>query len=149
MSAMKWTHEQFSDMSWHDNHVHGLRVVEGSHGTGELILDLDYILEWLCEMDGTKFKIVPVNLTFLEVCDLRVSLDYATPTAALSPFSIHSIERFSESRGHYVAEMWKIAINWPKGEITFQAKGYEQRAIGAVVVSGSQCLLPAERNHIL
>ncbi len=149
MSAMKWTNEQFSDMSWHDNHVHGFRVVEGPYGAGELILDLDYILEWLCEPDGTKFKIVPVHLTFLEVCDLRVFLDYATPTAALGPFSIHSIERFSESRGHYVAEMWKISINWPKGEITFQAKGYEQHVTGAVVLSASQCLLPAERKHIL
>ena len=43
MAVMRWTHEQFSEMSWHDNHVHALRVVEGPHGTGELILDLDYV----------------------------------------------------------------------------------------------------------
>jgi hypothetical protein len=24
-----WTHETFDSMSWHDNHVHSLRIVEG------------------------------------------------------------------------------------------------------------------------
>jgi len=144
---MRWTHEQFSEMSWHDNHVHALRVVEGPHGTGELILDLDYILEWMNEPDGYKFKIVPAVLKFVGVSDLRLSLDYATPTAALGPFSIHSIHRHTESRERYVAEIWKISINWPKGEITFEAKGYEQNATAAAVVSDSQCLRPAERNH--
>ena len=142
-----WTHEQFSEMSWHDNHVHALRVVEGPHGTGELILDLDYILEWMNGPDGYKFKIVPVALKFVGVSDLRLSLDYATPTAALGPFSIHSIDRHTEPREHYVAEIWKISINWPKGEITFEAKGYEQQATGAAVVSSSQWLQPAERSH--
>jgi hypothetical protein len=31
-----WTQEAFDSMSWHDNHVHGLRVVEGEHGAGEM-----------------------------------------------------------------------------------------------------------------
>lgn len=135
MFVTKWTHEQFSEMSWHDNHVHAFRIVEGPHGAGKLILDLDYILEWICESNGYKFKIIPVDLTFLDVSELRLSLDYATPTAALGPFSIHSIERVSEPRTHYVAELWKIAINWPKGEIMFEAKGYEQHATGPVVLS--------------
>jgi hypothetical protein len=44
-----WTHETFDSMSWHDNHVHSLRIVEGEHGAGELRLDLDYITDkqWL------------------------------------------------------------------------------------------------------
>src|SRR5262249_44168300 len=111
------------------------------------ILDLDYILEWMNEPDGYKFKIVPAVLKFVGVSDLRLSLDYATPTAALGPFSIHSIHRHTESREHYVAALWRIAFNWPKGEITFEAKGYEQNATAAAVVSDSQCLRPAERNH--
>lgn len=147
MSGLKWTHEQFSEMSWHDNHVHGFRLVEGQNGAGTLIFDLDYILEWMCEPDGTKFRIVPVDLIFLDVCDLRVALDYATPTAALGPFSIHSIERFSEPRTRYVAELWKISINWPKGEITFEATGYEQHATGAVVLNDSQHLSPVQRTR--
>lgn len=40
-----WTDRQFAEMSWHDNHVHGLQIVRGAHGSGELVLDIDYIEE--------------------------------------------------------------------------------------------------------
>ena len=141
MSDHLWTHEQFDEMSWHDNHVHGLRFVEGLHGTGRLVLDLDYILEWLKEEDGAiSFRVIPVSLTFVGVTGLRISLDYATPTAALVPFSIHAIERRIEQRERYQAQLWKIVINWPVGEFTFEAEGYEQRACGTPVVSSNQWL---------
>ena len=143
---MRWTHEQFSEMSWHDNHVHALRIVEGAYGAGELLLDLDHIVEWISEPDGCRFKVVPVVLKFLGVTGLRVSLDYATPTAALGPFSIHSIVRDLEPRERYVAAVWRISLNWPKGEIVFEAAGYEQQATGAAVVTDSQYLRPAERH---
>ena len=128
MSGQIWTDQQFDEMSWHDNHVHALRIVEGEYGAGELTLDLDYIVEWICDGDRYTFRIVPVCLRFLEVTDLRVVLDYSTPTAALGPFSIHAIERRNEVRERYVAQLWKIAINCPQGEIAFEAKGFEQRA---------------------
>ena len=44
---MTWDETHFREMSWHDNHVHALRNREGTHGCGELELDLDYIVEWL------------------------------------------------------------------------------------------------------
>jgi len=47
MTLGPWSESQFAEMSWHDNHVHALRVVEGAHGAGDLVLDIDYILEWL------------------------------------------------------------------------------------------------------
>src|SRR5262249_40368716 len=110
-----------------------------------LALDLDYIVEWICDADRCTFRIVPVCLRFLEVTGLRVVLDYSTPTAALGPFSIHAIERRSEVRERYVAQLWKIAINWPQGEIVFESKGFEQRAMGTPVVSELQRLRPEER----
>src|SRR5919109_1727079 len=147
MSEQVWTYDQFEEMSWHDNHAHSIRIVEGIHGSGMLVLDLDYILEWICDVDGSRFRITPATLTFHEVTDLRISLDYAAATAALGPFSIHAIERRTESREHYVAQIWKILINWPRGEIVFEATGFEQRAIGSPVVSENQVLRPAERRQ--
>ena len=136
-----WTAQQFEQMSWHDNHVHALRIVEGEHGSGELILDLDYILEWLkTEAGAFRFRIVLVTLTFRGVFGLRLTLDYATPTAAFGPFSIASIERRTEARPRYEALLWRIAINWPAGDIAFEATGYEQRARGDEVIAESQCL---------
>jgi hypothetical protein len=142
-----WTDQQFEEMSWHDNHVHALRVLEGAYGAGELVLDLDYILEWLTVEDGFQFRVIPVSLAFKEVTNLRVSLDYATPTAGIGPFSIHAIERHSENRKRYVATIWKILINWPNGEITFEATGFVQRGTGAPVLTLSQSLRPEERDH--
>lgn len=56
MPEQLWTDQQFEEMSWHDNHVHALRIVAGAYGSGELILDLDYILDWICGTDGSKFR---------------------------------------------------------------------------------------------
>lgn len=133
-------------MSWHDNHVHALRIVEGRHGAGELLLDLDYIVEWVKGDDGMRFRIVPATLRFTQVTHLRIALDYATPSAALVPFSIHAIERRDEVRERYVAQVWKIAVNWPVGQITFEAEGFEQRSTGEAVLSDLQVLSPAQRH---
>jgi len=146
VTKLRWTHEQFEEMSWHDNHVHGLRILEGAHGAGELLLDLDYILEWLKGPDEMQFRLVPVSLRFTEVTNLRVSLDYASASAALGPFSVHAIERHLVQRERYVAQVWRIRINWPGGEISFEANGYEQRSKGEAVVRPRQYLLPKERN---
>ena len=142
-----WTDEQFDEMSWHDNCVHALRIVEGINGAGELIFDLDYILEWIEAEEGFRFRILPVTLKFREVTDLRISLDYATPTIALGPFSIHAIERKVEQRERYAAQVWKLLINSPIGEITFESQGFEQRSVGAPQISNGQWLSPAERGH--
>jgi hypothetical protein len=140
-----WTDAEFEHMSWHDNHVHGLRVVEGEHGTGLLILDLDYITEWACDAEHYRFRIVPATLTFEKVTNLRIALDYATPKAGLVPFSIDAIERTAEPRERYTAQVWRIAVNWPAGEISFEASGFEQRARGAPVLVDRQYLTAAER----
>ena len=147
MPDQVWTDEQFDEMSWHDNCVHALRIVEGINGAGELIFDLDYILEWIEAEEGFRFRILPVTLKFREVTDLRISLDYATPTIALGPFSIHAIERKIEQRERYAAQVWKLLINSPIGEITFESQGFEQRSVGAPQISNGQWLSPAERGH--
>jgi hypothetical protein len=63
----------------------------------------------------------------------------------MGPFSIHGIERREEVRERYTAQCWKIAVNWPKGEISFEAEGFCQEAWGKVRVSENQRLLAGER----
>ncbi len=147
MTERIWTDQDFEKMSWHDNHVHGLRIVEGEYGAGELMLDLDHIIEWCNCEDGCKFRILPVTLTFRGVTSLQLSLDYKTPTAGLCPFSIASIEREHQERDCYVAKIWRILINWPNGTIEFEAEGFVQRGVGESVLSEGQYLNPQQRNH--
>lgn len=79
-SNTTWTNADFERLSWHDNHVHGLRIVEGEHGSGELVLDIDHIVEWLPPVEGScRFLLAPATLTFHEVYDLRIEIDYTAP----------------------------------------------------------------------
>jgi hypothetical protein len=107
---------------------------------------VDYILKWLKnEGNQYQFQILPSTLTFKEVCNLRISLDYASPSASLGPFSIHKIARAVEKRDRYEATIWQIEINWPEGEITFESSGFEQHGRGDPVISSEQRLQAKER----
>ena len=46
--------------AWHDNHIHGFTIREGEDGAGQLVLDIDHILEWLPPKEGYySFMISP------------------------------------------------------------------------------------------
>jgi hypothetical protein len=143
-----WTDARMPDMSWHDNHVHGVRLVSGSHGCGELLLDIDYIVEWIRGSTGFQFRIVPATLRFREVTNLRVAIDYVGMSAAMGPFSIDGIYRTAEQRERYVARCWRIPVNFPGGEISFEASGFEQVAWGKAVVTPMQLLEPRQRQAL-
>lgn len=139
-----WTEADFDSLGWHDVHVHGLRVLDGEFGAGQLWLDLDYILDWICPADGSgncRFRIAPAVLRFREVTSLRLELDYATPQSAMGPFSLAGIERESISYGEgHTSFRWTIDVNWPTGRITFESPGFGQQLTGAAVETDSQFL---------
>lgn len=145
MQQRRWSEEDFNTMSWHDCHVHALRIKEGEHGTGELELDLDYILEWQPNKEKFSFLVVPATLRFHEVFGLRITLDWATPTAGFGPFSLSGIERGTEDRERYKATLWRLPVNWPAGAIEFEAAGFTQEAWGREVASSNQVLCKGER----
>jgi hypothetical protein len=145
MPPQRWTDVDFERMSWHDNHVHALRIVEGECGAGELILDLDYILEWVCDNAQCQFRILPAELRFREVKALSISIEYAKLNAVLGPFSISEIKKCSAVRERYVAQLWSIELNSPEGMITFEAVGYEQTGTSPSRLSDTQYLAPRDR----
>jgi len=132
-------------MSWHDNHVHAIRLTEGDNGAGELLLDIDHILEWIKSDDQFRFRVQPAALVFHGVTFQKISIDYAAVSAGFGPFVIDGIERHIEKRERYDAQMWRLPISWPGGEITFEATGFIQKAFGWPVVTQRQLLSPAER----
>ena len=142
-----WTDADFDEMSWHDNYVHGLEIRSGQHGAGELALDIDYIVEWLCSTDGScQFRIAPATLTFREVTDLRIEIDYAAATAALTPFSVSQIvrEAISYPKGLSLYR-WTVTLSWPQGAISFIAGGFAQVLRADPRVTTDQYLKPSER----
>lgn len=139
----RWDTEDFDQMSWHDVHVHGFRFSNRNEKEGavDLILDIDYILEWFCEDGRYHFAVAQAELTFHGVFGLKFSLDYATPTAGMCAFSIGQIrrERVDYPTG-YSSYDWKIDINWPSGLIAFQSPGFSQARIGEAVLQAGQWL---------
>ena len=148
-SAGPWTTNDFDAMSWHDVHVHGFRLdgYKESEGSADLIFDIDFILKWDKSGDTFLFTICRADLRFHEVFGLKLTLDYATPTAGMSPFSINGIEReavkFPTGQQSY---KWRLPINWPTGSLEFQAPGFTQVLTGKPQVqSGRQSLTPEKR----
>ena len=145
-SPRRWTEDDLSELSWHDNHVHGLRVVEGEHGLGELLIDIDFIVEWVrTESGAVGFRIAAADLLFREVSALKISIDYDSITAAMGPFSIDGIERTVVDHGRYATQRWRMGINFPSGQIEFNAAGFVQQLRMEPLLVDRQVLFASER----
>lgn len=122
-----------------------LAQVHEDRGTAELEFDIDFIVEWLCGREGGfRFRIAPATLTFHEVFALRVNMDYAG--AGMTPFSIEGIRREPIPYLAAVASYrWKLPLNWPHGEITFESPGFTQFLRKAPIEHDGQCLPAKQR----
>jgi hypothetical protein len=145
MNKTKWTDADFDSLSWHDNHVYGLSIREGSYGAGRLVLDLDYITEWRCGLDKRcSFMLAPAELAFDEVTDLKVGIDYRG--TSMGPLSIGEIRRETiEETRRFGRYQWRIIFNFPASEITFIGAGFVQELRAAPVESSQQSLGWEER----
>jgi hypothetical protein len=147
----------FDAISWHDNLVYGLRFEVGDPTRGEwtstLVLDIDHIVEWICGSDGgAQFQVAPTTLTFHDVTDLRIAVDFGDSgcQTAINELSIASIarERVQDQkicldRPYY---RWRIALNLPQGgEIAFGASGFTQKLRAEPVLLDQQRLVATER----
>ena len=143
--------DDFENYGWHDNAIHAIRIVEGPDGcSGDLVLDIDFILEWLPPEGGEKafrFRIAPTDLTFHDVTKLVISVDYASSTASFQPMTIHEIHREVVTYPNgYSSFAWKIEINWPRnGLISFRSSGFTQSSRKEPITSDAQYLSPSER----
>ena len=150
------TDAAFDTLSWHDCHLWGLALRPGDPDVGDwrsdLILDIDFIVEWLCEPGGTvRFRVAPADLVFHGVTDLRLHVDCDEGyQAALHPLSIDGIERAPVRDQHVYLDRpyyrWTVRLNWPSGStIDFGAVGFTQTLRADPVVTDQQALPAAAR----
>jgi len=138
-----WTEADFGAMSRRDVHVHGLAIRGSEADSGELILDIDDILEWLCKGDGANFRVAQAALRFHDVADLRMGLACNYPGGlSLQAFSLSGVERDEVGDG---SATWRLTLNWPEGEITFKARGFTQTLVGPAHIQEQQSLAAALR----
>ncbi len=139
---MTETNTDFDSLSWHDNIIYGLAFDVGDASRGDwrhdLNFDIDYIAEWVPSGEqggerGMRFRVAPATLTFHEVTDLRLGVDFGDSncSTAINEWSIAGItrdvlddrQRFPD--GDYFR--YCIELNWPQGgEIAFGARGFTQ-----------------------
>ena len=143
--------DDFEKIQWHDNAIHAFRIIEGEI-CGDLIFDIDFIVEWLPPIEGAyRFRVAPSDLTFHEVSDLVVSINYAAASAAVGPMTIHEIHResFTYPNG-YSSFLWKIELNWPpNSSISFCSNRFNQSQRIEPITTGAQYLSPEERKIAL
>jgi hypothetical protein len=102
--------------------------VDEQPGTAEVEFDIDYIMEWIRPEDREfRFRVAPATLTFHNVIELRMVIDFAAPGAGMTPMSIDGIRReLLRTLPGQDFFRWTIPINWPDGEITFKSSGFTQ-----------------------
>ena len=118
---------------WHDNLIYGVRFDIGDpeklEWRSDLVFDIDFVAEWLCEPSGEcRFRVAPATLTFHDVGDLLISIDHGDSDGhtAMVELSIDHVSREPLVRP-FELWRWTIDLNSPKGsKIGFCASGFTQ-----------------------
>ena len=136
-------------MSWHDCHINAIAFDQTEETQSDLVLTLDYIVEWLCGTDKTcSFRIAPAVFTIRGCRQSSHPLLYA---ASHQPLEIHSVERVVIPPKDYKNFHWTVALqNYPElklNYIEFDATGYIQELTGKIIQSTSQHLTAEQRKQ--
>lgn len=128
----EWTEHDFDGLSWHDNRVHGLRIRNPVDTYDfDLLLDIDYILDWIKPADGRplQFVVAPAVLAFHGVDKLLIDVRLSYK----EELTIDEIRRSDlgagseQKAGSYG---WHIALQSIPGRpnrICFESRGFTQR----------------------
>ena|SRR5690349_11593426 len=117
-----WTEADFDLMEWHDNPIHGITFDDNF----QLLLDIDYIFEWVLTGNTYSFWISPCTLIFENVHELVFDVGPATPgfnidvvtkTNPQTPRNSMHINRDTEFD-------WTIDLQ--EGVISFKSVGFKQ-----------------------
>lgn len=155
-----WTDSSFEDLCWHDCSVWSIGF--SSPGPEDwsddaLTFDLDYILEWPCTPGGRSlFSVAPATLSFRDVTDLRVRLDWPRTDFRTVP-GLPVIQELCRepvaASGALPIEpysLWTMRMAFPvDGGISFGASGFTMTLRAAPVWTPEQQLSAAQRRRIL
>jgi hypothetical protein len=137
-NKQSWDDADYEAMSWHDCTIHALRFDQEGEYQSDLVLDLDYILEWLPTPAGSyNFRVAPALLRFQNVDNLRIR-------AALRFKQAAQIMEIIRSASHWLIRLDGYSSQ-ESSEIEFDATGYVQELSRPPVVVSRQCLTWSER----
>ena len=118
---------------WHDNVIHGLSFDLGEPDNGDwrsdLVLDIDFIVEWLCRAPGEfQFRVAPARLIFHDVTDFAIAVDQGGSGGRNAIFE-WSIDRVARERLDRTFDYWRWIIHLhgpPGGSLAFAASRFTE-----------------------
>jgi hypothetical protein len=117
--------ESEADMeSFHDCHAHGLRWRRDRF---TFAMDIQYILEWLppdAASSNYRFLICEARLSFRNVSDLRVSLDWSASALDAEIAAVRALQSRPTPNGR-MERHFEIEFSDPDGVISLWSTGYE------------------------
>lgn len=124
LSKSVWTDADFSEMGWHDATIHGLYIQPTGGTLPRLLLDLDYIVQWVHPVPPAthfSFWLAPATLAFEDVYDLEGDLDFKGTTPDLD---IDTLHRLVVGDGREDYPHWHIEGH--AFDLKFRAGGFRQ-----------------------
>lgn len=132
-----FTDADFDTMNWHDCHIHSFCFNDDY----ELLLDIDYMFEWVKPKKGSKyykFWIAPCTLLFENVRQVEFELEGQQPIIDFIQRENPQATVAAEYLGKEFEYDWDmVMIN---GEITFKSAGFKQYVRQAPVLIRGQKL---------
>ena len=133
-----WTDADFEDMGWHDCTIHGLRFDQDGEYQSDLVLDLDYIIEWLQIPGGAyQFQVAPAQLQFQNVDNLNIQV-------VLQYKQTVGINEIVRASSHWVIRLHGYA-GQESSQVEFDASGYVQKLTRPPIIVRRQHLTRSER----
>lgn len=141
---------------WHDNVLYGLRFDVGEPEEGDwrsdLILDIDFIVEWRCGANGEfKFRVAPALLTFHSVADFAIAVDQGDSGGRTAILEL-SIDHVVRERLERAFDYWRWVIHLngqPGGKIAFCTSGFTQTLTAEPILVPEQRLPRSARKRLL
>lgn len=127
----EWTERDFDALSWHDCFVHRMRVQnpQGAYDSNRL-LDIDFVLEWIEQAEGTlQTTVAPALLAFRLVDNLRIDISLSYK----EEFVIDRIERSLAEPGRgVVRDRYRYGVvvhslDDGPSSISLEARGFRQK----------------------
>lgn len=144
-----WSDINFKDMSWHDCTIHSMAQDQDGEYQSDLVLDLDYIVEWIKTDDSTfQFHVAPALLRFQNVDKLNIQLMLHFKQEIV----IHSIDCAPKEDKGFQNHHWTIKIQSYSNEninrIEFDAIGFVQELTTPPIIIESQSLTRQQREEM-
>ena len=119
-------------MDWHDNSIYAIEFRENS----ELLIDIDYIIQWVAKGKIFKFWVAPATLIFKNVYDLKLE----SGGTDLIIMGIIRDNPQQPKNKNYIIEPFEYdwLIETTNGEISFKSVGYEQYLRKDPILSNTQ-----------